>query len=120
LRLKKFVIIMPLILFLLGFSYSLLYSANSNRVISAINFNNEVYNSTSLKYQDLSTEARKYITKEEFNNWNTWQDVEKSFTKFNNQKEDADFVTHGPYAVVYSFYQKTLTGYKLSYLEFHR
>lgn len=110
---------MPLILLLLGFSYSLLYSANSNRVISAIDFNNEVYSST-LKYQDLSTEARKYITKEEFNKWNTWKDVERSFAKFNNQKEDADFVSHGPYAVVYIFYQKSITGYKLSYLEFHR
>jgi hypothetical protein len=111
---------MPLLILLLGISYSILYTANSNRVISAIDFNNKAYDSTSLKYQDLSTEARKYITKEEFTQWNTWEDVEKSFSKFNQPKEDADFVTHGRYAVVYSYYQKSITGDKLSYLKFHR
>ena len=120
LRIKKYIIIIPLLLFLLGFTYSLSYSANFNRVINAIDFNNEVYSSTSLKYRDLSTDARKYITKEEFDKWNAWQDIENSFLKFNNQREDADFISHGRDAVIYIFYQKSITGYKINYLEFHR
>uniref|UniRef100_A0A1S2M8Y9 DUF3139 domain-containing protein n=1 Tax=Anaerobacillus isosaccharinicus TaxID=1532552 RepID=A0A1S2M8Y9_9BACI len=119
-RLKKYIIIIPLLLFLLGFIYSLSYTANFNRVINAIDFNNEVYSSTSLKYRDLSTNARKYITKEEFDKWNAWQDIEKSFLKFNNQREDADFIFHGRDAVICIFYQKSITGYKINYLEFHK
>ncbi|RXJ04396.1 hypothetical protein DS745_03150 [Anaerobacillus alkaliphilus] len=119
-RLKKLVIMMPLLLLLLGIFYALLYSSNSNRVFSAIDFNNKVYNSTSLKYEDLSFEARTFISVEEFNNWNTWEDVEKSFSKFNNPNVDADFVTHGAYAVTYSYYHKSIVGYKLSYLKFQR
>jgi hypothetical protein len=120
LKLKKLVIMLPLIIFLLGFSYSIVYTENSDRVISAIDFNNEDYNPTSFKYRDLSNEARKHISKEEFTKWNNWDDLEKSFTKFNNPKSDANFVTHGQYRVVYSFYQKSIFGYKLSYIEFDR
>jgi hypothetical protein len=115
---KIFFVMIPFVLLVLGFSYAKIYSSESARVINAIDFNNDVYNSTILKYKDLSTEARIYITKEEFNKWTTWEDVEFSFLKFNYKKGDADFVTHGKYAVVYSFYEKTITGYKLSYLKF--
>jgi hypothetical protein len=121
----KKIIISILITFLvclvIGFGYWNYLKDNSNRVVHGIDFNNDTFHSVNFKYTDLSNEIRKVVSKEEFQEWDTWEDVKNSFSDVSEIKDNGDmnFIYHGnPIGVVYSYYEFTLTGYKLRYIKF--
>jgi hypothetical protein len=121
----KKVIISILITFLvclvIGFGYWNYLKDNSNRVVHGIDFNNETFHSVNFKYTDLSNEIRKVVSKEEFQEWDTWEDVKNSLSDVSEIKDNGDMniIYHGnPIGVVLSYYDFTLTGYKLRYIKF--
>jgi hypothetical protein len=76
----------------------------------------EEYNAPDLKYNDLSNGVQKVVSEEEFKNWGTWKDVKKSFSKVKPDKTKMSFLFHGKLLAAY--YEYTLVGYKLRYIEF--
>jgi hypothetical protein len=106
---------------IVGISYWGYLKDNSNRVIHGIDFNNGTFHSVNFNYTDLSSEVREVVSKEEFQAWDTWQDVKNSFSVVPKIKDNGDmgFIYHGnPIGVVRTYYDLTVTGYKLRYIEF--
>lgn len=110
-----------LLIFIISFSYWNYIKNNSNRVVHGIDFNDEVFQTENFKYTDLAVEVREIVTREEFNQWETWNDVKRSFENVSQIENSGDlsFIYHeNPIGVIYTYYDFTFFGYKLRYIKF--
>jgi anionic cell wall polymer biosynthesis LytR-Cps2A-Psr (LCP) family protein len=108
------------LLFVLYASY---YKQTINRVQQSVensnNFRSGRFYLNDLKYSDLSSEVRDYISEEEFEKWTTWSAVKTSFSKVPRiERSEADVTFYGNVAegIVTFYYDYGLTGLKVRYI----
>jgi hypothetical protein len=115
------VLMTVLVCLVAGIGYWSYLQDNSNRVIYGIDFNNDTFQSENFNYKDLSNQVRKVVSEEEFQAWDTWEDVKNSFSDVPQIKDNGDmsFIYHGnPIGVIYTYYDFTVKGSKLRYIKF--